>query len=72
MINLAQWIKNNKNLRIKFVHIGHHKGYLSFAEVLDLPKDLIEIYPLEGHSKYLNNLFFDIGLAPLENNIFNK
>ncbi len=72
LLELSQWIKFNANLKLKFVHIGHHEGYLSFANILNLPKGLIETYPLQSHNEYLNNLFFDIGLAPLEKNIFNQ
>ena len=64
------WITTQKNLQL--VHVGHHKNKKSLSEILNLNPQTIETYDLQPYEKYLQLLDFDIGLAPLQANIFNN
>ena len=68
---LAAWIAQSpKELRL--VHVGHAEGHLSLADALELPTQLVETVPLQSHGEYMRSLRFDIGLAPLATNSFNR
>lgn len=68
---LAQWVVSHCDV-MSFVHIGDGYGKASFAEVLGIDEQYVEVFPLDGHSNYLTNFNFDIGLAPLANTGFNQ
>lgn len=66
---LASWALQQPQIR--FVHLGHLPGRLSFAEALDLPPNRVETVPLRSYEHYLQSFAFDVGLAPLQNTLFN-
>jgi len=68
---LAAWIAERPQ-QLRLVHVGHAEGYLSLAEALALPKQLVETVPLQSHGDYVRSFRFDIGLAPLASNSFNR
>jgi len=67
---LANWVAQRPE-QLRLVHVGHGQGHLGLADALGLPSDLVEAHPLQGHGSYLQNLRFDIGLAPLAMSSFN-
>jgi hypothetical protein len=67
---LAAWIAERPHL-VRLIHVGHGEGRLSFAEAVGLPPSHVATQPLQGHANYLNNLKFEIGLAPLAASSFN-
>ena len=68
--DVIKWIINTEG--IEFVHIGQHPGKESIEDILDIPKNKIITKPLQSYDKYLSDLSFDIGLAPIKNNNFNS
>ena len=62
---LARWITDRPH-ELQLVHVGHMDNFPSFAKSLELDHALVETHPLESHKKYLQNLNFHIGLAPLD------
>lgn len=67
---IAQWIARRPGA-LQLVHIGHGDGRLSLAGALGLQEWQVETHPLQSHSSYLEQLNFDIGLAPLSSTSFN-
>ncbi len=67
---LADWVQTKQN--IKFMHIGHLEQRMSFANALSIPESMVEKYPIQSHTKYIESIDFDIGLAPLKDNAFNQ
>ena len=67
---LARWITDRPH-ELQLVHVGHMDNFPSFAKSLELDHALVETHPLESHKKYLQNLNFHIGLAPLDHTCFN-
>jgi len=68
---LAQWASRRAE-PLRWRHIGHREGQLSFATALGLDPALVEVHPLQPHAQYLQSLNGDIGLAPLAPNRFNS
>ncbi len=67
---LAAWIAAKPG-QLQLVHVGHAEGHLSLAEALGLSPSQVEVHPLEAHQRYLQQLDFHIGLAPLAPTSFN-
>uniref|UniRef100_UPI0040481477 glycosyltransferase n=1 Tax=Cyanobium sp. TaxID=2164130 RepID=UPI0040481477 len=67
---LAAWIAARPG-QLQLVHVGHGEGHLSLAEALGLSPSQVEVHPLEAHQRYLQQLNFHIGLAPLATTGFN-
>jgi hypothetical protein len=67
---VAAWIAQHRH-QLQLVHVGHGEDRLSLADTIGLPSELVETHPLQGHSQYLQQLKFDIGLAPLCRSSFN-
>ena len=68
---MAQWIQENQ-LPVRWRHLGHAPGRLSFASAIGVPPDTVETIPLCGHQDYLNQLRGTIGLAPMTASCFNS
>ena len=66
---LAAWSRHHSE--ISFLHLGHAEGRLSFAEALGLDPSRVQTQPLQPHADYVQQLHFDIGLAPLNSSLFN-
>ena len=66
---LAQW--SQQRSEVHFVHLGHAEGRLSFAEALGVDPNRVITIPIQDHESYTKSLAFDVGLAPLDNSIFN-
>jgi glycosyltransferase involved in cell wall biosynthesis len=66
---LAACLKNESWIR--WVHVGHDPNRVSLAQILGLPEDRVETYPVQPHATYLHCLHFDVGLAPLADTLFN-
>jgi hypothetical protein len=67
---LAQW-SSGRPEPLRWRHIGHAEGQLSFASALGLDPALVETEPLLPHQQYLAAIGGDIGLAPLAAGPFN-
>jgi len=68
---LVHWAKCQQE-PLRWRHLGHANGRLSFAGALGLDPILVEQQPLLPHQQYLAAIEGDIGLAPLAAGTFNS
>ena len=68
---LVHWARQ-RDQPVRWRHIGHREGQLSFAEAVGVDPALVEVHPLLPHQHYLQTLGGDIGLAPLAPSSFNS
>tara|TARA_B100000674_G_scaffold490559_1_gene506756 strand:+ start:182 stop:1189 length:1008 start_codon:yes stop_codon:yes gene_type:complete len=69
---LAKWVEAHKEIPISWLHIGHVEGKVSFAEAVGMQRERVKTLPLTGYKNYLMSIRGEIGLAPLENTLFNQ
>ena len=65
---LVNWLI--KNEKYQLVHIGHINGKRGIAEILGIPENKVEKKQLTSYNNYIQELDFDIGLAPLSTSNF--
>ena len=67
---MVKWLKE-ENIQVKWKHIGHAEGRLTFAQVVGLDNEEVEKVSVRGYAEYLREIEGDIGLAPVKEMCFN-
>ena len=66
-----QWLAQEHET-FQLVHVGNSKLKETLAETVNIEEDLVKKIELCGYKEYKKRIKFDIGLAPLSNNTFNR